>query len=106
MEQENPQKTIAKWQKMENGNEGDYLVPWHLPFHRVEAGKIVSEQERQQENATGEIDNRKGAIVFKRYYHLYRKGELEELVQRVKGVKLVESYFDTSNWCAIFQRIS
>jgi hypothetical protein len=53
----------------------------------------------------GRVDRVKGTVVFKRYYHLYDKGELEGLVQRVPGVKLESSFFDKSNWCAIFQKV-
>jgi hypothetical protein len=53
----------------------------------------------------GRVDKAKGTVVLKRYYHLYDKGELEGLVQRVPGVKLEKSFFDKSNWCAIFQKL-
>ena len=53
----------------------------------------------------GRVDRAKGTVVFKRYYHLYDKGELEGLVQRVPGMKLESSFFDKSNWCAIFQKV-
>eukprot|EP01025_Chloroclados_australasicus_P030710 TRINITY_DN30903_c0_g1_i2.p1 TRINITY_DN30903_c0_g1~~TRINITY_DN30903_c0_g1_i2.p1 ORF type:complete len:368 (-),score=35.30 TRINITY_DN30903_c0_g1_i2:233-1336(-) len=106
VEQENPQKTIAKWEKMEEGEEGDYLVPWHLPFHRVEAGRIIGQQQSESDEfGIGEVDQKKGAIVFKRYYHLYKEGELEGLVQKMNGVKVIDSFFDSSNWCVIFERV-
>ncbi len=53
----------------------------------------------------GQIDKAKRTVVFKRYYHLYDKGELEGLVEQVPHVKLVTSFFDKSNWCAIFEKV-
>lgn len=163
---------------------GDYFVPWHVPFHRVEAaaaaakahsgeapqqqhkhhtasphqlaahdalagsGAAVCMQQPQQTedrqdasaaspsgDAAGEpelaqdaapcpdsgagdgrphmkdvfpdgrVDRAKGTVVFKRYYHLYDKGELDDLVHQVPGVQLRSSFFDKSNWCAIYQKV-
>lgn len=168
---------------------GDYFVPWHVPFHRVEAAAAAAkarsaqptqqresqslagndeqqaipklegagnladdsgtaactQQPRQTQDAQtrsdsssevpcsgesapkaeggpcpdsgagsgldvkdvfadGQVDRIKGTVVFKRYYHLYDKDELDQLVNRVPGVKLISSFFDKSNWCIVFQK--
>jgi alkylated DNA repair dioxygenase AlkB/SAM-dependent methyltransferase len=44
-----------------------------------------------------EFDDRKGLVVFKRYCHMYRKGELEELAAEVPGVAVLESGYETGN---------
>lgn len=41
-----------------------------------------------------------------RFYHLFVEGELEELVMKLNGVKLIQSYYDNGNWCAVIQRLS
>lgn len=45
-----------------------------------------------------------GSVVYQRYCHVYAEGELEGLVERVDGLRLVESYYDRSNWCAVAER--
>lgn len=45
-----------------------------------------------------------GSVVYQRYCHVYAEGELERLVQRVNGLRLVESYYDRSNWCVVAER--
>lgn len=69
----------------------DMFVPWH---HRV--------------RKEGAEDNRilgGTAAVFMRYYHVYRRGELEEELARVPHCRVVESYYDHQNWCAIVERV-
>lgn len=134
----------------------DYMVPWHLPFHRAGvaaavqmassgsskagAGASGADQQdppgpdarsgsasrsrspgghRSQEphhvqvgggalTATptpAAVDAAKGTVVFQRYYHLFERGELDGLVQQVPGVRLVDSFYDRSNWCVVFERV-
>lgn len=45
-----------------------------------------------------------GSVVYQRYCHVYAEGELEELVKQVHGLRLVESYYDRSNWCIVAQK--
>jgi tRNA (uracil-5-)-methyltransferase TRM9 len=54
----------------------DVLVPWQRPDGSVE----------------------------QRYYHLFREGELEELVLTVGGLRIVESGFDRDNYFLIFEK--
>lgn len=60
----------------------DMLVPWKL--------KSTGVLETQQE--------------FLRYYHVFEEGELEALVSRVDGVRVVHSYYDQGNWCVVFEK--
>jgi alkylated DNA repair protein alkB family protein 8 len=50
-----------------------------------------------------EFDERKGLVVFKRYCHLYRQGELEDLASRVEGVELIESGYESGNYFVILK---
>lgn len=54
--------------------------------------------------ADGRIDQAKGTVVFKRYYHLFDQGELDALVRQVPSVGISESFYDKSNWCTIFEK--
>jgi hypothetical protein len=44
----------------------------------------------------------------KRFYHVFKHGELEMLIEEasktIVGSKIVKSYYDHGNWCAIVQR--
>lgn len=54
-------------------NQQEYFVPWHLPYHRTEANASADAL------ATGfaRKDDKKGALVFDRYYHVFAEGELQ-----------------------------
>ncbi|KAL3907866.1 MAG: hypothetical protein SGILL_008698, partial [Bacillariaceae sp.] len=52
---------------------------------------------------TADYDERKGLVVFQRYCHLYRAGEMDEIVQQIAGVRLVESGYETGNHFVILQ---
>lgn len=40
-----------------------------------------------------------------RYCHLYREGELAELVASVPGLVVDSVEYDTSNWCVIAHKV-
>ncbi|XP_017981730.1 PREDICTED: alkylated DNA repair protein alkB homolog 8 isoform X2 [Theobroma cacao] len=49
----------------------EYFVPWHLPYHRAEvsgasAGALA--------NGLARKDDKKGAVVYDRYYHVFGEG--------------------------------
>jgi hypothetical protein len=43
-----------------------------------------------------------------RFYHVFKHGELEMLIEEasktIVGLKIVKSYYDHGNWCAIVQK--
>lgn len=103
-------KKVNKWEKIDApsraeqhallSSPNDYLVPWHLPLHRVEAAELTAGG-----FAGGEIDHEKQSIRFKRYYHLFISGELEKLVQLCRHAVLVDSFYDKDNWCIVIERV-
>ena len=48
-----------------------------------------------------EYDDKKGLVVFQRYCHMYREGELEKLVGEIDNLEVLESGFETGNHFAI-----
>jgi alkylated DNA repair dioxygenase AlkB/SAM-dependent methyltransferase len=44
-----------------------------------------------------DYDDRNGLVVFQRYCHLYRKGEIEAFVEQIPGVQLVDNGFESGN---------
>lgn len=55
-------------------NHQEYFVPWHLPYHRAEIGGASS---LALESGLAKKDDKKGAVVYNRYYHVFVEGELE-----------------------------
>ena len=44
--------------------------------------------------------------LFHRYYHVFKEGELEGLVEQVEPkVNILKSYYDQGNWCVIFEKV-
>lgn len=43
--------------------------------------------------------------VFLRFYHVFENQELENLFNHVPNARVVESFYEQGNWCAIFQKI-
>lgn len=68
----------------------DMLVPWHY--------------RTKKEGADSDHILGDPIAVYKRYYHIYNQGELEEELRNVPGIHIIKSYFAHQNWCAIIQR--
>ncbi|KAG0501608.1 hypothetical protein HPP92_001680 [Vanilla planifolia] len=79
----------------------DYFVPWHLPYHRAE---ISSASTSALANGFAKKDDKKGAVVYNRYYHVFVEGELQRLVAGLENVKTIDQFYDKSNWCIILQK--
>ncbi|KNC51592.1 tRNA (Uracil-5-)-methyltransferase TRM9 [Thecamonas trahens ATCC 50062] len=45
-----------------------------------------------------------GNVILYRYYHLFRAGELDALVDGLDGVDVVESRYDRDNWYVVFRK--
>jgi len=69
------------WDK---ADEQDVMVPWVM--------------KQKTDNATAEASK-----TFKRYYHLYREGELENDILKAGG-RVLESGYEKDNWWAIAAR--
>jgi tRNA (uracil-5-)-methyltransferase TRM9 len=82
----------------EEGGEQDLLVPWVTKGKRTETQ--TQTQARAAEAAEG---SRAEDTTYQRYYHLYRKGELEEDVVEAGGLVL-ECGYEKDNWWAICGR--
>ena len=103
----------------------DYLVPWHVPSYRPEAAAVAAAATRDPHAvsgcdsgpastsgsnaahgvASGMVDTQKGTVVFQRYYHLFCKGELEQLAAPLPGVGSVKTFYDKDNWCLVMEKM-
>jgi ubiquinone/menaquinone biosynthesis C-methylase UbiE len=99
----------------------DVFVPWHLQkIH----DKSKKEKEEQKSEETAETvpkseeskeisedkkikkaeNEKEKEKVFKRYYHMFKENELNILINKVEGLEIVKTYYDTANWCVISQK--
>jgi alkylated DNA repair protein alkB family protein 8 len=74
----------------------------HLTSDTENGKKSVAEMYSEAYDKA-DFDARKGLVVFQRYCHLYRKGEMEKIVDSVKGVKLLDSGYESGNYFVILE---
>ena len=87
----------------------DVFVPWHLHNTYDQTEKSEKEtltKEVDIEQNTGFIetaikDESKKSTIYHRYYHVFKKGELEELIEQIDGLEIERSFYDHANWCVI-----
>lgn len=47
-----------------------------------------------------------GSITFHRYYHVFREGELDQLIEKhADNLHIISSYYDQSNWCVVAEKV-
>ncbi|KAH8820517.1 S-adenosyl-L-methionine-dependent methyltransferase [Xylogone sp. PMI_703] len=71
----------------DEGHNQDVMVPWVM-----KTGK--------KKDAEGNVEAAPSERTFQRYYHLYRKGELEEDIAAVGG-EIVDAGYEKDNWWAV-----
>jgi alkylated DNA repair protein alkB family protein 8 len=103
--------------------EQDVLVPWRLQPRFLQPGQTQQQQgenveQQQQQSGDGggggggtgtatvspdgacehveEDDN--GSLVYKRYCHVYRRGEIEDICSYIPGACVVDTSWDKGNW--------
>lgn len=82
-------------------NQQEFFVPWHLPYHRAE---VSGASASAVANGLAKKDDKKGAVVYNRYYHVFSEGELESLVSGMSNTVIVDRFFDKSNWCIVLEK--
>lgn len=67
------------------------------------AGTSIS-RSTSQDSLTSESGG--GSIMFHRYYHVFREGELDSLIDEfVENLHIISSYYDHTNWCIIAEKV-
>lgn len=74
------------------------MVPWVMNKNPPKKAKKKDAAQGEQ----AETAAREGPKTFHRYYHLYRKGELERDIERAGG-EVVEAGYEKDNWWAIMK---
>jgi tRNA (uracil-5-)-methyltransferase TRM9 len=87
----------------DEGHEQDVMVPWVMKGKKEKSQKKSkkkkTEEQVERDDAAEQVEDK----TFLRYYHLYRKGELENDVTEAGG-EVVESGYEKENWWAIAVR--
>ena len=76
-------------EKFIKNKEKDVFVPWKL-------------QAKYNNNINNDINN---DIIYYRYYYLFEKNELEELINEIdETIKIIESGFQKDNYYVILEK--
>ncbi|CAG9782585.1 unnamed protein product [Diatraea saccharalis] len=47
-----------------------------------------------------------GAVTYHRYYHVFKRGELDQLIEKyVESLHVVSSFYDQASWCVIAEKV-
>lgn len=47
-----------------------------------------------------------GPMTYHRYYHVFREGELDHLIEsQVENLHIISSYYDHANWCVVAEKV-
>ncbi|KAF9633960.1 putative trna (uracil-5-)-methyltransferase trm9 protein [Lasiodiplodia theobromae] len=82
----------------DEGHEQDVMVPWVMNKNQP---KKTKKKDAAPEEPTDAAPT-EGPKTFHRYYHLYRKGELEHDIE-LAGGEVVEAGYEKDNWWAIMK---
>jgi len=84
--------------------EQDVFVPFHQKMYMSGWDKAFMPKHVDEDIGHGIVDESKRSVVFQRYCHVFVKGELDELITSVPGMKIVSSFRDAGNWAVICQK--
>lgn len=58
-------------------------------------------------NSTASLDSPSvgGSSTHHRYYHVFREGELDALVEHVASLHIVSSYYERASWCVVAEKV-
>ena len=82
----------------------DVFVKWNL--QKSYTGGKKQEVEQTTFIETGQSDETRQSTVYHRYYHMFKQGELETLIEKAFGDSFVilDNFFDHANWVVILRR--
>lgn len=87
-----------------DGDEQDVLVPWSMNEFKDKDAKNQSKRPKiDSDDQAEQAQPAEPPELFQRYYHLFKKGELDDLVVEAGG-KIIESDYDRDNYFIIFEK--
>ena len=78
---------------------GEFGLPVHVNRTQFQHQDVLVPWKTKQEDGAQDKE-------WKRFYHVFEEGELENLIREAGDLSIVESYYDQGNWCCIFEKIS
>lgn len=91
------------WKTIKNNKTGDNKTVYNKS-KREKSGLNPSLSDTSQESLPS--DNIGGEITYHRYYHVFREGELDQLIEKyVENLHIISSYYDHSSWCVIAEKV-
>lgn len=92
---------------------GSLALPDLVPFqkeHLKQSGEESDSrpQEKEQQESTQSPQGSEGQVEGSclRYYHVFREGELAELIENhVEELHVKHTYFDHANWCVVAEKV-
>jgi hypothetical protein len=86
------------------------MVEWKLQEkyvdQRIESDAAQDETQQPRGVRHAKADTGKRWVVYQRYCHVYKRGELEALVAQVPGLEVLETHYSRSNWCIHVARVA
>ncbi|KAF8969511.1 tRNA methyltransferase, has a role in tRNA modification [Entomortierella lignicola] len=64
----------------------------------------ATQDAEENSDSTTSAPSESAAPVYNRYYHLFQKGELEDLILRTNKASIVQSGYDRDNWWCILEK--
>ncbi|CAH0560370.1 unnamed protein product [Brassicogethes aeneus] len=90
---------LQNTKKSFNNSSMDELSEKLLAEHNNEKSSESLDSIQSEKNSGGEI-------TFHRYYHVFREGELDNLIEKyVENLHIISSYYDHSSWCIIAEKV-
>lgn len=90
---------IKRWSPMLGRRLASLLVPVEEQYAEELSEKILREGITEAMATLREV-------TFYRFYHVFKEGELVDLVDSVECLKVVSSSFEHGNWCVIAEKVS
>jgi len=57
-------------------------------------------------SAAGEDPEDPTSLTYHRYYHVFREGELDKLIEKyVQNLHIISSYYDHASWCIVAEKV-
>lgn len=77
---------------------------------RNAAGCLVTASTDTLSNASSQeslpSDRGGGSITYHQYYHVFREGELDQLINKyVENLHIISSYYDHASWCVVAEKV-
>lgn len=74
------------------------------PGCRVTASTDTLSNASSQESLPS--DRGGGSITYHQYYHVFREGELDQLINKyVENLHIISSYYDHASWCVVAEKV-